>query len=221
MTGRALILLGVGVAVTLVDQPTTDPSRTPAGHVEHVLSGVALTVLVGVLGWVCAAVLLARLRTSAGLVGVLADVAWRLAVPPMLRLGISTAVGVAGIAAPSVALPAVALDDGGVTGPASSALAVERPRTCHETTCSPAGPSANAATASSAAHATLTSVVVRPGDSLWRIAERHLHEHADDAAVAAEWPRWYEANRAAIGPDPDLLRVGQVLHRPDDLVARA
>jgi hypothetical protein len=32
--------------------------------------------------------------------------------------------------------------------------------------------------------------------------------------VARTWPRWYAANRDAIGPDPDLLRPGTVLHPP-------
>jgi hypothetical protein len=32
--------------------------------------------------------------------------------------------------------------------------------------------------------------------------------------VAREWPRWYAANRRAIGADPGLLRPGQRLHSP-------
>ncbi len=57
-------------------------------------------------------------------------------------------------------------------------------------------------------------VTVLPGDSLWRIAARDLGE-ASDAQIAAAWPRWYAANRAVIGPDPDLIHPGQVLTRPD------
>ncbi len=57
-------------------------------------------------------------------------------------------------------------------------------------------------------------VVVRRGDSLWAIAARHLGEGATDAEVAAQWPRWYEANRDVVGPDPDLIRPGQVLRPP-------
>ena len=58
-----------------------------------------------------------------------------------------------------------------------------------------------------------TEVVVRRGDSLWSLVGRQLH--TDDAAViAAEWPRWYAHNRHLIGADPDLLQVGQILHRP-------
>lgn len=58
------------------------------------------------------------------------------------------------------------------------------------------------------------TVVVRPGDTLWSLTARHLGADATDAAISAEWPRWYAANAAAIGPDPDLLHPGQVLVVP-------
>ena len=57
--------------------------------------------------------------------------------------------------------------------------------------------------------------VVRRGDTLWDIARAHLGPDATDAEVAAEWPRWHEANRSVIGADPDVLLPGQVLHAPD------
>jgi hypothetical protein len=57
-------------------------------------------------------------------------------------------------------------------------------------------------------------VTVRPGDSLWAIAERHLDPHATDQAIADEWRRWYAANRTGIGPNPDLIYPGMVLHAP-------
>ncbi|HKE69708.1 MAG TPA: hypothetical protein VKB55_10665 [Nocardioidaceae bacterium] len=62
-------------------------------------------------------------------------------------------------------------------------------------------------------------VVVRTGDSLWAIAERHLGPDASTAAIAAEWPRWHAANRALIGPDPDLITPGMVLHAPETKAA--
>lgn len=68
------------------------------------------------------------------------------------------------------------------------------------------------------AHAVATpTVVVRPGDTLWAVAARHLGPGAPDSAVAAAWPTWYAANAATIGPDPDLIRPGQVLVVPADL----
>ncbi len=59
-------------------------------------------------------------------------------------------------------------------------------------------------------------VIVRPGDSLWRIAARHLGERASTARIAAAWPRWYAANRRVIGADPDLIEPGQHLQAPAD-----
>jgi hypothetical protein len=57
-------------------------------------------------------------------------------------------------------------------------------------------------------------VTVRPGDSLWAIAERHLDPGASTSEVAAAWPRWYEANRQAIGSDPHLITPGLRLREP-------
>lgn len=61
-----------------------------------------------------------------------------------------------------------------------------------------------------------TSVTVRPGDTLWSITATALRS-TDDARIAASWPRLYEANAAAIGPDPSLLLPGQVLTIPEEL----
>lgn len=57
-------------------------------------------------------------------------------------------------------------------------------------------------------------VVVEAGDSLWRIAARHLGPDASTADVAAAWPDWYAANLGVIGDDPDVLQPGQVLTVP-------
>ena len=45
-------------------------------------------------------------------------------------------------------------------------------------------------------------VTVRRGDTLWDLAARGLGPDAGDAEVAAEWPRWYAANRDVVGVDP-------------------
>ena len=57
-------------------------------------------------------------------------------------------------------------------------------------------------------------LVVRPGDSLWSLAARRLGPGASTTAIAAEWPRLYAFNRAAIGPDPNLIHPGQRLTPP-------
>jgi hypothetical protein len=58
-------------------------------------------------------------------------------------------------------------------------------------------------------------VTVRAGDSLWSITARELGgDAASDVDVALEWPLWYQANKAVIGDNPDLLLPGQVLRPP-------
>jgi nucleoid-associated protein YgaU len=57
-------------------------------------------------------------------------------------------------------------------------------------------------------------VVVRSGDSLWTIAAGALGPEASDVEIALEWPRWFEANKAAIGANPDVLLPGQILRSP-------
>ena len=57
-------------------------------------------------------------------------------------------------------------------------------------------------------------VTVLAGDTLWDIAARHLGVAASDVDVALHWPRWYEANKAQIGENPDVLLPGQILRAP-------
>lgn len=58
------------------------------------------------------------------------------------------------------------------------------------------------------------AVRVKVGDSLWRIAARSLPPGASDGEIERTWHRWYAANRAVIGDDPDLLLPGQLLMPP-------
>jgi hypothetical protein len=58
------------------------------------------------------------------------------------------------------------------------------------------------------------TVTVMAGDSFWGIAARHLGGSASDLDIAVEWPRWYQANRAVVGNNPDVLLPGQVLKPP-------
>jgi len=74
----------------------------------------------------------------------------------------------------------------------------------------PLGPAPHTPSPSSGAR----RVTVVRGDSLWAIAARQLGPQATRQQVAHEWPRWYAANREVIGPDPNLIRVGQVLTAP-------
>lgn len=57
-------------------------------------------------------------------------------------------------------------------------------------------------------------VTVRRGDTLWAIAARSLPGTATDAQIAAACARWYAANRAVIGADPNLIFPSQRLTPP-------
>jgi len=63
-------------------------------------------------------------------------------------------------------------------------------------------------------------VVVRPGDSFWRLAERHELKRLGRPPSAAEtgacWTQLVARNRhlLVVPDDPDLLFPGQVLHLP-------
>jgi hypothetical protein len=59
------------------------------------------------------------------------------------------------------------------------------------------------------------TVVVAPGDSLWRIAERLLPADASDYEVTAAWRRIYATNASRLGPDPDRVLPGTALVVPD------
>ena len=52
---------------------------------------------------------------------------------------------------------------------------------------------------------------VRPGDSLWTLTAGLLPAGAAAGTVVAGWRLLYAANRAVVGPDPDLLLPGQSL----------
>jgi nucleoid-associated protein YgaU len=56
---------------------------------------------------------------------------------------------------------------------------------------------------------------VLPGDTLWSIAAERLATD-DVRRIARYWPRIHRANREVIGPNPDLLRPGQVLELPPE-----
>jgi hypothetical protein len=147
-------------------------------------------------------------------------VAARTGCPPALRawlLGLFIAL-FAGIA------PAQASDSGSPSGPHAG------PHPDHRTAADSAEPIATAleglplpdrATAGPSsrpgrrAPTEIARVVVRPGDSLWRIARDQLSDSATDAEVSRAVDALYAANRQRIGPDPDRIRPGQHLDFPD------
>jgi hypothetical protein len=83
----------------------------------------------------------------------------------------------------------------------------------------PAPPATEPARPSPAPAPPEQTVVVRPGDSLWRIAARLSPAPAQPALVDSAWRRIYAVNRPPLGADPDLIHPGDVLRIPRALTA--
>lgn len=83
----------------------------------------------------------------------------------------------------------------------------------------PAGP--NSASRSATTSPRAADVVVAPGDCLWTLAQRDLDIRTSTAPspadVAAATEKWWRANRAVIGANPDRLVPGQQLSPPADI----
>lgn len=66
--------------------------------------------------------------------------------------------------------------------------------------------------------ATTVGYLVVVGDSLWEIARRHLEAGTGERPSSTEidrfWRAIYAANRAVVGPDPNLIFPGQQLQIP-------
>ena len=102
----------------------------------------------------------------------------------------------------------------GLAGP-GHLVAQPSPRTAVSSTATSVAGSTRAAPASAPAPAAITEVTaarpaatwtVRPGDTLSAVAAA--------LGVRGGWPALYAANRAAVGPDPGLIRPGTVLAVP-------
>jgi nucleoid-associated protein YgaU len=189
---RAVLAVLAGVALATVLwrlHPSTPAGPGNDGQIVRVVAWAA---------WAVAAYLVAGFLTSAAAVAIAGARGVRrrflLSVPPLVRRTVAFAVGV-GFAG-AVLTPASALAD-----PA------DRPDG------TPVTPTIGALDWSRSSEPSAV-VVVRAGDSLWRIAARALGPASPAAAVAATWPRWWRVNRPVVGPDPDVLHPGQQLQPP-------
>jgi len=127
--------------------------------------------------------------------------------PAWMRRGLLAACGVA-IAGGATAVP-VGAEPGHPASPPPVVRLVEGLPLPDRTT-DGAGP----APSSTAAPADGPTVIVGPGDCLWRLAEATLPVDATDAQISRRWHRIYALNRSAIGADPDLIQPGQRLRLP-------
>jgi hypothetical protein len=203
VTSTAL-LLGVCLADAALALPRTVSRGAVPGAVDESLVSIAALVLLGCAGWVW-------LVASAAIVE-----AWRHgAVTPAgggVRRLVLLACGAA--VAAGVAAPATAVDE---RAPDRSAVDVLEGLRLPERASTPATgarPAAVGPAGLSAGRERAHEVVVRPGDSLWHLAEQALPVGADAAEVDAAWRRLHARNREVVGPDPDLILPGQRLVLP-------
>lgn len=228
-TWRALVS-AIGVAAT-----TPDADRVLG-------SSAALAAWIG-LGWLSVTVFLEVASALPGVAGRGCAAVAAKASPMLVRRIVQAVIGVTVLAGPLTAGSAFATGPSNtgststsVDRPISQAaprlvdtgrapLALDRPATAFV----PSPPtSANRAVAGPAALVTgiahrdagepsdrsADGYVVRRGDTLWDIAARHLGPSATAVDVSRAWPAWYDANRAAIGPDPNVIRPGELLSPP-------
>lgn len=201
----ALAAVGLAAAALAAATPGTlrtalAPDADPGTMVAGAAAVLAWALVVRLALGLTATLVAVALRGTQGLAGRLAVRCARALTPALLHGLLRAALGAVAVGAPAALspalVPAVALAD---PGPPAVPVLDRVP-----------GPVA----AEPAAEPVAATVVVRPGDSLWRIAAAHLPPGAGAADVAAAWPAWYAANRATIGADPSLIRPGQVLTAP-------
>lgn len=198
---RTSILLGdaAATAAAFAALRWAGGTQLPPDDPTAYLCRAVLLAAYACVAWLAGSVVLGVAATAPGLLGRLSSAAAAAVTPAVLRRAVATAVGVALVGAPAGA--AVAHPSGPV--PHISVPVLDRVPTLPAPVATPSPP-----------RPARTAVVVRAGDSLWRIAARRLGPAATPGRVARDWPRWYAANRTVIGPDPDLLRIGERLEPP-------
>ncbi len=215
-----------GVSGSLAWTATTDVLRRwqQRGDLafDDLVACCAVVVLAVTLGWLGVGVLLTlgtqALRCTHTAAGRLA----RRMTPSLVRRLLAGACGAAMLTAPAVSLPATAAPaDHADARPAQHRPAQHRPGSSSPSTPWPGAlPVPDRPTRADARAVARPSphpqprVRVRPGDTLWAIAARHLRPDARVADVATAWPFWFRRNRRLIGPDPDLIHPGTRLRVP-------
>ena len=234
--------LVVGVALLLLTTWAPRPGQAvghlrdleratdPTGPLVAVLALCAWTLAL----WLLLTVVLVLGGRVPGLLGRAASSAARRIAPSAVRRGVELALGLAVTLGPLGAAPAAAqAPAAAATAPAATAPAATAPgdtapvNTAQEpapdldwptTDGEAAAPGPAARPPVPAPAAPTGSVVVRPGDTLWALAEASLQRTGrrapTDRQIAAAWPVWWSANREVIGPDPDLIHPGTTLRVP-------
>ena len=186
--GRTSALLATGaVALTAPRSPRSVDAATGV-DLAAALGGLLELGLLGLASWTLACLTLGSLRGAPGRLG-------RSLLPAALRAAVFT-----GVAGSVLAVPAHATENWPLDGlqlpERTSVTLPELPSTPRQ---DPQAP---------------TTIVVKPGDTLWGLARASLDDDATDARVAREVRRWHRENRVVVGADPDVLEPGQRLSAP-------
>src|SRR5690625_696813 len=194
---------------------------TGAQALDHALSGLAAIIGALVLAWVGLALGAGLLASLPGAVGQVALRALTWFTPRFLRGVVATALGLSSLTVPmlnTTAVPAepevpaagpAVVDPGASTGLPGPSRPGAGPQVSADVGAGLIGGVESAPEREQARPGPDTRhVVVRSGDTLWTIAAEHLGDNPGRAAVAAAWPRWYQANADLIGPDPNLIQPG-------------
>lgn len=228
VAAAALLLLGLFLAVIgagLAGQWAASAARHREAGAEDILGAAAAACGGLLLAWWLLAFLLAACSAVLERIGrhAAASAAGHLSPAFMRRLAAAAlSAQLISVTAAHAAAPGPLWQSTGThaSGQGTSEPAVPSPGTLHpgwKPGNQPAGPGLLAAVPGrpgSLSEQAPVGVTVLAGDNLWDIAALHLGPEATDADIAVEWPRWYLANRAVIGSDPDRLLPGQVLVPP-------
>lgn len=223
VAARGFVVVAVVVAAAAGVAGLARPALRPVFAVwgRHGLAGVAglrfdelLTALCAAASVACSLwlVLVAWLLVAEAVVAAAAGTPRRLrhtsalVCPAPVRRALLAACGVA--VATGLTAATAAAEPSGLGDPGTSVARTTRPRLgglpLPDRTTGAVPPGSPAA----------VTVTVRPGDSLWAIAERLLPAAASDRHVAAVTRALYLRNTGSIGADPDLIQPGTRLRLP-------
>lgn len=224
LTSSALSTLGALAALVVLGPRASDlPGRplSPGGWTgwiagqrpDETIAAVAGLAAYAVVAWLSVGLLAAAAGRLPGAMGRRAQRVAEALTPVALRRLTAAAMGAAlglGGAAPAQA----DTDPAGLDWPAATATATPATAAAPRAARASAVPPVPTGPTPRADRQPATEVTVRPGDCLWTIAAQHLPGAPTAAQIADSWPRWYEANRDVIGPEPDLVLPGQRLTPP-------
>jgi nucleoid-associated protein YgaU len=216
----AAALIAVGCALAYAAKPAVTQAAEHPSVLSNQLAGGCAILGVAGYSWVVLVVVVSLGEHLGGRLGQLSRGCARVVAPVAWRHSVRLACGAAAVVVPVVGLVAPQASAGSDASSPHGHANVSNVTGSHKHSAirldglpMPERPTGDAIDP----HVTPRQVVVRQGDTLWQIAARQLGLGAGEAEVAAEWPRWYAANRFVIGDDPGLIIPGTVLQAPKDV----